>query len=123
MQTTVALEGLEFFAYHGFHDEEQRMGNKYSVDIRIGLPDTKAGQSDNLADTVDYGQLYQIIARRMQQPARLLEHLAHDILQTVASTYPQLLSVEVGVTKYNPPIGGVCTRAQVCVRETFPIVP
>ena len=28
-----ALVGLEFFAYHGFYDEEQKMGNKYAVDI------------------------------------------------------------------------------------------
>lgn len=32
---TISLEGLEFFAYHGFYDEEQKVGNKYSLDITI----------------------------------------------------------------------------------------
>ncbi|RZK29989.1 MAG: dihydroneopterin aldolase, partial [Hymenobacter sp.] len=29
----IALEGLEFFAFHGYYDEEQKIGNKYGVDI------------------------------------------------------------------------------------------
>ena len=27
----VALEGIEFFSYHGYYEEEQKLGNKYEV--------------------------------------------------------------------------------------------
>jgi 7,8-dihydroneopterin aldolase/epimerase/oxygenase len=113
---TIALEGLEFFAYHGFFDEEQKMGNKYAVDIVVTADFSEASRRDRLSATIDYGQLYQITAAVMRQPARLLEHLAHRIITDIRQHYPDVTSVEVSVSKFNPPIGGVCHRARITMR-------
>jgi dihydroneopterin aldolase len=113
---TISLEGLEFFSYHGFYDEEQKIGNKYSVDITVTADFLEAAEQDRLSATVNYEELYRITAGVMQKPARLLEHVAHRIIREIRAIYPALQSVEVGVSKFNPPIGGVCHRARITLR-------
>ena len=110
---TIALEGLEFFAYHGFHDEEQRIGNRYQVDIQVVSDFSEAAENDKLKYTVNYADLYEIIVEVMKIKARLLEHIAQLIILNVRKRYPNIEKVEVSVSKFNPPIGGVCTRAKV----------
>lgn len=114
---TISLEGLEFFSYHGFYDEEQKIGNKYSVDIVVTADFSEAARRDRLSATVNYEDLYLITANVMQQSARLLEHIAHRIIQEIRTKYPDLETVEVSVSKFNPPIGGVCQRAKITLKE------
>jgi 7,8-dihydroneopterin aldolase/epimerase/oxygenase len=109
----IALEGIEFFAYHGVHEEEQRIGNRYQVDIQVTTDFSEAAENDKLRDTVNYGDLYEIISGVMKIKARLLEHIAQLIISNVRKRYPEIEKVEVSVSKFNPPIGGVCTRAKV----------
>jgi 7,8-dihydroneopterin aldolase/epimerase/oxygenase len=114
----VALEGLEFFAYHGHYDEEQKIGNKYGVDIHVetsALHD--AGTQDRLAETIDYEKLYTIIKEEMKKPSRLLENIAQRIIKAVFISFPQVEGVEVVVSKFNPPIGGICRRAAVTLSD------
>lgn len=113
---TITLEGLEFFAYHGFYDEEQRIGNKYAVDLIVTTDLSEAARQDKLSATVDYGELYKITLGVMQRPARLLEHIAHSIIQDIRFQYPDIAAVEVSVSKFNPPIGGVCHRARITLK-------
>lgn len=113
---TIALEGLEFFAYHGFYEEEQKIGNRYQIDIQIITDFTEAAEKDKLKATVNYGDVYKIIAEVMKEPAKLLEHIAQKVINQVRSKYPEIESVEVFVSKFNPPIGGVCTRAKVSLK-------
>ncbi len=110
---TITLEGLEFFAYHGFFKEERKIGNKFSVDLTIEVDFSEAAQHDKLSATIDYGKLYEIVEKIMQKPAKLLEHLAQNIVLTVKTQYPQIKSVEVSVAKHNPPVGGVCKWAKI----------
>ena len=114
---TIALEGVEFFAYHGVYDEEQKIGNKYSIDVVIEADVSEAAQFDRLRDTINYEKVYNIIATVMQKKARLLEHIAYKIIQGIKSEYPHIQSVEVSVSKYNPPVGGVCLRSKITLRE------
>ncbi len=109
----IALEGLEFFAFHGYYDEEQKIGNKYGVDLYLKTDLHAAGASDKLAETVNYEVLYRLTLQEMQQPARLLEHLAHRILDRLMLEFPQVRQARVSVSKFNPPLGGICHRARV----------
>lgn len=118
----VSLEGLEFFAYHGFYDEEQKIGNKYSVDVEVETDLMKAASNDALADTVNYEELYSMIAKVMGKPTRLLEAINYRIIQAVFAHFRSAKRVKVSVSKFNPPIGGVCHRARVTMsksREEF----
>lgn len=112
----ISLEGIEFFAYHGVYAEEQRIGNRYQIDISVTTDFSDAAENDKLSDTVNYGDLYEIISGVMKIKAKLLEHIAQLIISSVRQRYPNIEAVEVSVSKFNPPIGGVCTRAKVTLK-------
>jgi 7,8-dihydroneopterin aldolase/epimerase/oxygenase len=114
---SISLEGAEFFAYHGYHPEERTIGNKYSVDIRVQANLENAAGTDNLDATIDYAVLYQIIRDQMAVSSRLLEHVAGRILDRVYERFPHVQSAEVSISKYNPPVGGVCYRSVVTLKR------
>lgn len=109
----IALEGMEFFSYHGYYDEEQKIGNKYGIDVTIETDLQKAAKTDKLRETINYEEIYRIVAAVMQQRHRLLEHVAYEIINEVRAKYFDVLHVTVAVSKFNPPIGGVCAKARV----------
>lgn len=109
----IALEGLEFFAYHGYYEEEQKIGNRYQIDIQITTDFSEAAEEDKLGGTVNYEDLYRIIASIMKDKIKLLEHIAQRIIQQVRIQYPAVSEIKVSVSKLNPPIGGVCERAKI----------
>ncbi len=109
----ISLEGMEFFAYHGYYDEEQKIGNKYTIDLSIKTDLSEAAASDRLKDTINYEKLYKVVLDVMLEKHRLLEHVAHAIIGKIKSDFPEVAEVKVGVSKHNPPIGGVCSQAKV----------
>lgn len=111
---------MEFFAYHGFYDEEQKIGNKYSVSITLSLDLSKPGLSDKLSDTVSYEEVYKVVKKIMEKPTRLLENIANNISEALFTTYNRIESSEISVSKYNPPIGGVCEKAEVIIARRSP---
>jgi dihydroneopterin aldolase len=114
---TVALEGMEFFAYHGFYKEEQRIGNKYSVDLKIETDFSKAANEDDLSGTINYETLYNLVKQEMLHPNKLLESIGQKISKAVLDEFSEVMTVEVSVSKFNPPIGGVCARARVTLKN------
>ena len=113
----VSLEGLEFFAYHGYYREEQKVGNKYAVDIKVIADFHQAARDDSLAETVNYELLYKVIETEMKIRSRLLENIGERIANAVFDTFDQIEKIEVSVSKFNPPIGGVCTRAKITIKR------
>lgn len=109
----ISLEGMEFFAYHGYYDEEQKIGNKYSIDLQIETDLSKAASTDVLKNTISYEDLYSTIKSIMLERHRLLEHIAQKIILKVKQEFPSIVAVKVAVSKHNPPIGGICERARV----------
>lgn len=103
---TIELTGMSFHAFHGCLEQEKREGNEFTVDFRADCPIAAAALSDSLADTVDYGRIYDIIRREMEIPSDLLECVAARIVDAVAAEFPQLGRVAVKVSKKNPPVGG-----------------
>lgn len=113
---SVSLEGLEFFAYHGYYKEERKIGNKFQVDVQVFLDLQKAARFDRLGDTLNYETLYQIVSAQMKQPSKLLENIALRIIKEIRLHFTQIDSILVTVSKFNPPVGGVCHRATVTLR-------
>ena len=113
----VSLEGLEFFAYHGYYEEEQKIGNKYQVNIKVETEFAGAAQEDQLSGTVDYERLYKLVETQMAIPSKMLEHLGQRIIDQTIEAFPDIDSVEVDISKFNPPIRGVCERARVTIKK------
>lgn len=116
---TIALEGLQFFAYHGFYEEEQKTGNRFSVDIYLEVDFSEAAANDELQKTVNYEEIYKIVQEEMGIPSRLLENIIHRIFARVRATFPQVSAAKASISKHNPPIGGICEKAKVTIAEDF----
>ncbi len=102
----ISIEGMEFYAYHGCFKEEAVIGTHFKVDCFMTTDTTKAQQTDDLEQTVNYLTVYQLIKKEMQQRSNLLEHVAERILKALTSYYRQVEKASVKVMKMNPPLGG-----------------
>jgi len=109
----VALEGLEFHAFHGVYPHERESGNWFEVDIAVETDFSMAAANDELQGTVNYESLFKIVKEEMDQPSKLLETVAEKIARDVLENFPESLSVELKVSKLNPPIGGKCKKATI----------
>jgi dihydroneopterin aldolase len=103
---TIKLKNIRTFSYHGCLVEEGKIGSDYSVDLEIKTDLRKSSISDNLADTVDYVLLNQIVEEEMAIRSDLLEHVARRIIVRIFAEAPSVSRIKIGVSKLNPPIGG-----------------
>ena len=102
----ILLEGMEFFAYHGHYKEEQIIGTKFVVDLEMVFETGLAEYSDHLSDTINYQEVYHVVKKEMEINAHLLESVARRILDAVMRSFPEVKSVQVKISKVNPPLGG-----------------
>ena len=111
--TSIFINNLRLYAYHGVMPQEQRVGAWYQVSLRVHYNISKAMQSDDVADTASYAELCQLVVELMAQPSRLLEHVAGRIAEAVFERYPDTLAVDLTIVKENPPMGVDCAGAGV----------
>ena len=102
----IELEGMEFKAYHGCLPQEKVRGNNFIVDFRGELDLSAAAESDNLEDTLNYADIYDIVSEEMSIPSELLENVAGRIVNSIAARFPQLESFSIRVSKSKPPVDG-----------------
>ena len=113
MTGKVALEGLEFHAFHGVYPHERESGNWFLIDISVDTDFSLAAEQDELNGTVNYETLFKIVKQEMEIPSKLLETVAENIVDNVLKTFPQVELVELKISKINPPIGGKCSKASI----------
>ena len=109
----IELEGMEFKAYHGVLEQEKVRGNEFVVDFRGELDLSAAAESDALADTLNYAEIYDIVAYEMSVPSELLENVAGRIMKAIEAQFPQLVSFSIRVSKKRPPVDGVTQWSRV----------
>jgi dihydroneopterin aldolase len=115
-QSSIQLHDLRFYAYHGVMEQERRVGGEYLVTLHVEADLSRAVASDDVADTVNYAALYEVVAREMAQPSKLLEHVAGRIAQRVLQTFSMVDALSIRITKCNPPMGADCKGASVTVK-------
>ena len=109
----IFLEGVDVYSFHGHSKEERKIGGKYRVDLFFDVGTSGAESSDELKDTVNYEKVHKIIQLQMAEPSKLLEHLARKILNGIAAEFPQMLYINVRISKMHPPIPGIMQSVAV----------
>jgi dihydroneopterin aldolase len=102
----VALEGAEFYAYHGFYPEEQVIGTHFLVDVQVGFYAEIDVEKDNLSDTVNYEMLYAIIEEEMKHTRKVIETVAQAILNRITTEFIFIEAATVTIKKQRPPFRG-----------------
>jgi len=114
----IRLTGLTVFGHHGVFEHEKRDGQDFVVDVTIWLDLTRAVATDELAETVHYGELAELAAGIIAGPPRdLIEAVAGEIAETLMARYP-VYAAEVTVHKPFAPIPLTFTDVSVTVRRS-----
>ena len=104
MTDLILVRGLRALGVHGVLPEEQVRPQPFEVDLELRVDATKAGASDDLDDTVDYGAVCETVGRVVASESyRLLERLATRIAEVCCSD-TRVLGVVVEVRKLHPPV-------------------
>ncbi len=101
----VGLENIRFFAYHGFYPQEQILGNEFILDIETEQEVYSHGD-DDLSQTLNYELLFDIAKKEMIIPRKLMETVAHSILNRIRHEFLAVKSIRVKIRKLNPPLAG-----------------
>lgn len=102
----ITVDNIRLYAYHGCLPEEGVKGGDYIVDVTIDTDLTKPAQTDELADTVDYCVVFDVVKREMGIRSKLIEQVAQRIVDGLRKEYPAVKKFSVKVTKLKPPING-----------------
>lgn len=113
MSSYIHLRGVRIHAYHGVMPQEQSVGADFIVDLRVGCSIEHAIETDNVENTISYAELYNIVEAEMQKPSKLLEHVAGHIARAVERAFPEISSIDLTITKVNPPMGADCSGAGI----------
>ena len=116
----IELEGMRFWAYHGCLESERKKGNLFLVDFKGEMDLRKAAGSDALEDTVNYGEIYDVVKDQMLVPSDLLEHVAGRIVKALAQKFPQFVRFSVRVSKQHPPVEGHVEWSRVTLKSEQP---
>ncbi|KIL34976.1 dienelactone hydrolase [Cohnella kolymensis] len=112
------LKGIVFYGYHGVFAEENRLGQKYIVDLDLRLDLSRAARTDDVNDTVNYAEIHALVKGIVEgRPTKLIETLAEKIASSVLGTYTSIIEAAVSVTKPNPPFNIIFDGVTVELRR------
>ncbi|ANY07050.1 dihydroneopterin aldolase [Pseudonocardia sp. HH130630-07] len=101
----IELRGLRVRGHHGVFDHEKRDGQEFVVDLVVHADLSAAAASDDLADTLHYGELAELAAGIVAGPARdLIESVAGAVADAVLASDKRIREVEVTLHKPSAPI-------------------
>ena len=96
----ILLEGMIFHGRHGTLPAERDLGQPFVVDVELRLNLRPAGLSDDLAQTVDYGEIHRLAREIVEgEPVNLTETVAERIAASILEAHPPVRAVRVKVAK------------------------
>jgi dihydroneopterin aldolase len=113
----ICLKGLRFYACHGVYAEEKKRQQLFTIHVELGVDTSPASASDNIASSVDYGQVYMTVKQ-------VLDNNCYNLLETIAERIASLLledervlNVRVEVEKNHAAYEGHFFNASVVIER------
>ena len=122
MESHIFLNGMRFFAHHGVGEQETLVGNEFIVNLKLKVNIQQAMQTDDVADTVSYADVYETVKKEMSVPSKLLEHVGKRIIDRLFSDFPQIEEIMFTLSKRNPPMGADIEAAGIEIHLSRPIL-
>lgn len=113
--STICLNNIEIYAYHGVFEVEQKVGQWYIVNLEIDVDFSEAAMNDDLNGTVDYSKLNDIIREEMAVKSKLIEHVANRMATKILDEFPDIESGTLSIAKQNPPVQGEMESFEVVI--------
>lgn len=114
----ISVTGIEVFAHHGVLPHERDLGQRFVIDVVLELDLAPAATSDDVADTVDYGQLAADVATAAtEDPVDLIETVAERVAARCLAD-PRVQATEVTVHKPAAPLPVSAREVAVTIHRT-----
>jgi len=118
MTDRIVLAGMVFLARHGVNDWEKVEDQRFEVDVELGVDTRAAAKADDVADTVDYRGVYDVVRSIVEGASvDLIETLAGSIAREILAAHQGVHEVVVRVRKPDVDLGGPLDYAGVEVRR------
>lgn len=103
------VDDLRVWAYHGWYEEERKLGAEYRIDVEAGV--VLPGEGIGLEDTVDYQRVVELVKQTMEEEYKLIEESCAAIFSRIQSEFTGISSLWVKVTKLNIPINNLASTS------------
>ena len=101
----IFLKEIRCYAYHGVAPQENLIGNEYIVQLKLKVNIDQAAETDEVTDTVNYAEVYEIVKAEMAISSKLLEHVCKRIVKSLFFKFTSVEEIEISLSKRNPPMG------------------
>ncbi len=113
----ITLKSIEYFAHHGYYDEERQRGNRFEVDITAKGNFSDAANGDELEKTFDYERAEKMVSDVMNgKSVKLIETICKRIGDDIFSADPSILELKVAIRKLSPPIKNPAQYSEIVMK-------
>ena len=107
---------LALFAYHGVNDEEQRLGQRFYIDMSLIVAPVSATKSDRLEDTISYEDVIHCAEDAfLEKKYRTIERAANSVGSAIMEQFPTIQNLSVTVHKPSAPVAAIFDDVAVTV--------
>ncbi|TYR78226.1 dihydroneopterin aldolase [Priestia megaterium] len=115
----IYVNNMRFYGYHGVFKEENKLGQRFNVDLVVELDLEQAGQTDDLTYTVSYADLYSTCQEIVEKRTfKLVETVAETIASELLKNYGLIQTCTVKIYKPDPPINGYYDSVAVEIKRS-----
>lgn len=114
----IRIQDLEVYAKHGVYAEENILGQQFLVSLTMNIDLSKPGQTDEMEDSIDYGQVCHFVTDFMQQNTfHLIEAVAENLAEKLLFQYNRIQNIWIEVKKPWAPIGLPVKNVSVAIER------
>ena len=109
----IRLNNMNFYGYHGVYEFEKEQGTNFEIDLELFTDLTKPSASDNIEDTINYEDVYELVKKVFGSKSYfLLEKLANSISRSIFKEY-KIEKLTIRVRKIDAPLDGKLDSVEI----------
>ncbi|MBN9335300.1 dihydroneopterin aldolase [Devosia sp.] len=117
----IILRDLGFYGYHGLFSEEERLGQRFFVDLECGVDLTAPGETDTIGHTVSYADIYDVVKATFEtKRTKLIEALGQNIVTALFERFGDINWIVIRIRKPEAPIAMVRGEAAIELHRVRP---
>jgi dihydroneopterin aldolase len=110
----IILTDLGFFGYHGLMIEENKLGQRFFIDLSCGVDLAEPGRTDQVGATISYAEIYDVVKAAFEEKRfKLIEALGQHIVDRLFDSFGEIEWVTIRVRKPEAPIAMVRGEAAI----------
>lgn len=117
----IILRDLGFYGFHGLYPEEERLGQRFFIDLECGVDLSAPGETDAIGHTVSYADIYDVVKASFDgQRTKLIEALGQNIVTALFERFGDINWIIIRIRKPEAPIAMVRGEAAIELHRVRP---